>query len=100
LTEGEPERRRQMQERLALEVQRTLDNFDRQYGFISVSRLLVASEQNTAELVATLGESIYIPALVMDLASVLDFAAVPELRQPARQVQGLLAIGAALRESA
>ncbi|HLO64880.1 MAG TPA: hypothetical protein VK165_18110 [Azonexus sp.] len=86
-----------MLERLALELQRTLDNFDRQYGFISVSRLLVASEFDCSGVVAALAENLYLPAQAADLTAVADFAAIPELRLAERQAQSLLAIGAALR---
>ena len=97
LAQADDERRRQMLERLALELQRTLDNFDRQYGFISVSRLLVASEFDCAGTVAALAENLYLPVQAADLASVADFAGLPELRSAERQAQSLLAIGAALR---
>ena len=100
LTPEDAERCQQMRERLALELQRTLDNFDRQFGFISVSRLVVASERDSAGLVAALRENLYLPVLAMDLAEVADFAGLPELRQLERQAQGLLAIGAALRGAA
>lgn len=93
------DRRQQMRERLALELQRTLDNFDRQFGFISVSRLMVATEKDSAGLTAALAENLYIPVVAMDLAQVADIDALPELRLAERQAQGLLAIGAALRTS-
>lgn len=94
---ADEERRQQMLERLALELQRTLDNFDRQYGFISVSRLLVASEHDCAGTTAALAENLYLPLDAFDLSQVADFDALPELRSPERQTQSLLAIGAALR---
>ncbi|PKO89159.1 MAG: agglutinin biogenesis protein MshI [Betaproteobacteria bacterium HGW-Betaproteobacteria-12] len=94
------DRRLQMRERLALELQRTLDNFDRQFGFVSVSRLIVATEKDSAGLTAALAENLYIPVVAMNLADVADFAALPELQQPERQAQGVLAIGAALRTAA
>lgn len=97
---ADDERRLQMLERLALELQRTLDNFDRQFGFISVSQLLVAAEARSDEVVATLSTNLYLPVKAMDLGEVADFPALPELRVPARQAQCLLAIGAALRTSA
>jgi len=100
LAQADEERRRQMLERLALELQRTLDNFDRQYGFISVSRLLVASEFDCAATVAALIENLYLPVQAADLAAVADFPALPELRSAERQAQSLLAIGAALRSGA
>lgn len=97
LAEADPERRQQMLERLALELQRTFDNFDRQYGFISVSRLLVASDYECASTAAALAENLYLPVQAADLALVADFNALPELRSAERQAQSLLAIGAALR---
>ncbi|NTV70937.1 MAG: agglutinin biogenesis protein MshI [Azonexaceae bacterium] len=100
LARADEERRRQMLERLALELQRTLDNFDRQYGFVSVSRLLVASEFDCAGVVAALVENLYLPVLAADLAAVADFAAIPELRSAERQAHSMLAIGAALRSEA
>lgn len=100
LAKADEERRRQMLERLALELQRTLDNFDRQYGFISVSRLLVASDYDCAGMVAGLVENLYLPVQAADLAMVADFPAIPELRAAERQAQSLLAIGAALRGGA
>lgn len=100
LATADEERRRQILERLALELQRTLDNFDRQYGFISVSRLLVASEFDSAGTVAGLVENLYLPVQAADLATVADFAGLPELRSAERQAQSLLAIGAALRSNA
>lgn len=100
LAEADPDRRLQMLERLALELQRTLDNFDRQYGFISVSRLLVASEVDCAGVVAALGQNLYLPVQAADLGLVAEFNALPELRSAERQAQSLLAIGAALRAEA
>ena len=100
LAQADDERRRQMLERLALELQRTLDNFDRQYGFISVSRLIVAAEYDCAGTVTTLAENLYLPVVAVDMAQVANFESIPELRSPERQAQGLLAIGAALRSAA
>ncbi len=100
LVQADDERRRQMLERLALELQRTLDNFDRQYGFISVSRLIVAAEYDCAGAVAALAENLYLPVAAVDMAQVANFESIPELRSPERQAQGLLAIGAALRSAA
>ncbi|MDE2440336.1 MAG: agglutinin biogenesis protein MshI, partial [Betaproteobacteria bacterium] len=100
LADADMERRQQMLERLALELQRTLDNFDRQYGFISVSRLLVCSEFDCAGAVAALTQNLYLPVQAADLAQVVEFGSIPELRSAERQAQCLLAIGTALRSGA
>lgn len=100
MADADVERRQQMLERLALELQRTLDNFDRQYGFISVSRLLVCSEFDTDGTVAALGQNLYLPVQAANLSTVAGFDGIPELRSSERQAQSLLAIGAALRGDA
>lgn len=100
LAQASEEKRGQLLERLALELQRTLDNFDRQYGFISVSRLLVASDYDCTGTTAALADNLYLPVQAVDLAPVADFNGLPELASLERQAQGLLAIGAALRTDA
>lgn len=97
LVEANEERRAQMLERVMLELQRTLDNFDRQYGFISVAGLLVAAFPAVPELQPYLAENLYVPVRGMDLSVVCDFPSIPELRDVARQAQCLYVIGAALR---
>lgn len=99
LADADPDRRAQLLERVMLELQRTLDNFDRQYSFISVAGLLVASCPEVSELQSYLAENLYVPVQRMDLATVCDFPAVPELRDVARQAQCLPVIGAALRSA-
>jgi MSHA biogenesis protein MshI len=97
LSEGDADRRAQVMERLVLELQRSLDNFDRQYSYIPVSKLIVAAYPQSENLAALLGENLYVPVQEMDLAQVMDFPAVPELRALQHQAMNLLAIGAALR---
>lgn len=92
-------RRAHGKERLALELQRSLDNFDRQYSHIPVSKVILASYPGVENLAAELGESTYVPIRDMDLSPVIDFPAIPELRDTGCQARHLLAIGAALRTS-
>lgn len=84
-------------ERLVLEVQRSLDNFDRQYSHIPISKVVLACYPVVENLVNELIENIYVPVREMDLAPVMDFPSTPELRNPQAQARSLLAIGAALR---
>lgn len=91
------DQRARVQERLVLELQRSLDNFDRQYSQISISRVILASYPPIENLAGELGENLYVPLKEMDLSSVLDFPTVPELKNLQYQAQHLLAIGAALR---
>jgi len=97
LADADDERRGQLFERVMLELQRTLDNFDRQYSFITVSGLVVAACPAVAGLQPYLAENLYVPVRAMDLGDVCDLAAVPELKSPERQARWLPAIGAALR---
>lgn len=101
LAEAASDRRDALQERVMLEVQRTLDNFDRQYSFISVAALRVASSPAVEGLAACLADNLYVPVKGADLGEVFDFSAVPELRgNPALQARYLPALGAALRSEA
>ena len=93
----DPEQRERVKERLVLELQRSLDNFDRQYSHIPISKVVVATFPLVEDLVSDLGESTYVPVREMDLATAVDFPTVPELRDPQCQAKYLLAIGAALR---
>lgn len=95
-SEDEAQRERVL-ERLVLELQRSLDNFDRQYSHIPVSKVVVASDQHVDHLVDALRHGTYVPVVNMDLNGHLDFPTVPELKAPEVQSKYLLAIGAALR---
>lgn len=97
LAEAGDERRAQLLERVMLELQRTLDNFDRQYGFVSVAGMVVSTCPEVPELLPYLAENLYVPVRAMDLSAVCDFPSIPELRNAERQAQCLHVIGAALR---
>ena len=97
LTGADTERTTRSRERLLLEMQRSLDHFDRQYSHIPVSRMVLASNPHVPGLATELAESVDIPVQELNLAEVLDFPKVPELHDPAVQAARLLAIGAALR---
>lgn len=91
------ERRDQLYERVALDLQRSLDNFDRSMSHIPISRLLVGPVPGAEGFVDYLRANLLLPVEAMDLASVLDLGAVPALLDPLRQAQCLRALGAALR---
>ena len=97
LTGSDADQRARVKERLVLELQRSLDNFDRQYSHIPISRVVLATYPLVENLAAELGENTYVPIKEMDLSAVLDFPALPELKSLEYQAQHLLAIGAALR---
>ena len=98
LLDADAERRTQNFERIALELQRSLDHFDRQYHYVPIAKLLLAPLPQEIGLQEYLASNIYVPVESIDLGTVLDFPAVPELKHPERQAQCLQTIGAALRD--
>ena len=83
-------------DRITLELQRSLDHFDRQYHFINVAKLVLAP--NVAPGLETyLSSNLYMPVESLDLAAVLDLALVPELAAVEQQQRFFLTLGAALR---
>lgn len=98
LQQADPEQRNAMFDRITLELQRSLDHFDRQYHFITLSRLIIApmGEIGTA-LTAYLGTNLYVPVESVGLDAMVDISKVEELTQQTAQQRYLLTIGAALR---
>ncbi len=85
-------------ERITLELQRSLDHFDRQHNFITTAKLVLAPLGNVAtELQAYLTSNMYLPVEVLNLGSVIDLSKIPELSDVARQQAYFMVIGAALR---
>lgn len=92
------ERRTAAFDRITLELQRSLDHFDRQYHYITLSRLVLAPlGDEGAGLREHLADNLYIPVEALDLGSVLDLSAVPALQQPEQQQRYFMTLGAALR---
>jgi MSHA biogenesis protein MshI len=97
LTGASPEMRKQLFERIALELQRSLDHFDRQFSNIPLARLLLAPLPDELALQAYLAENLSAPVETANLGDVLDFQQVPELREQAEQMNRWQTLGAALR---
>jgi MSHA biogenesis protein MshI len=96
LLDADQERRHQSFDKITLELQRSLDNFERQFSFISVAKLVLAPT-GAAGLQEYLASNLYTRVETLDLAQVLDLGASPELADAARQQRFFVAIGAALR---
>jgi MSHA biogenesis protein MshI len=96
LLDPEHERKHQRFEKITLELQRSLDHFDRQFHFINVARLLLAPSAITG-LEEYLSANLYTPVARFDLADVFDLSGVPALAGPVLQQQLFIALGAALR---
>ena len=97
LIAADAERRTQYFERIALELQRSLDHFDRQFSNIPLARLLLAPLPDELGLSAYLAGNLSAPVESVNLGDVLDFHEVPELREPAEQILRWQTLGAALR---
>jgi MSHA biogenesis protein MshI len=95
---ADDDRRSMLFERIALDVQRSLDNFDRMYSSIPLAHLLVAPIPGVDGFLAHLRANLTISVVPLDVSRVLDLGAVPALLDPLRQFQCLRAIGAALRD--
>lgn len=98
LMSADAERRVMLLERIALDVQRSLDNFDRSYSAIPLARLLVAPIPGVDSFLSHLRANLTVPIVPLDLSSVFDLGAVRALLDPLRQFQCLRALGAALRD--
>jgi MSHA biogenesis protein MshI len=96
LEEHDVERRHAAFDKIALELQRSLDHFDRQYSFISISRLMLAPT-GVPSLQDFLAAQMYMPVESFGLADVFDLSEAPELQSPEQQVRQFLTLGAALR---
>ncbi|AXA91038.1 agglutinin biogenesis protein MshI [Massilia sp. YMA4] len=96
--EGAAEQRQQHFDRIALELQRSLDNFERQFQYVAVSKLVLAPTGGSS-LHDYLSSNMYLPVDMLDLDTVLDLEQVPQLRDPVMQNGFFLAVGAALREA-
>lgn len=93
------DRRGVLFDRIGLELQRSLDSFERMYSFISVSKVVLGPGSFVADLEIFLRDYGYVPVQALDLTSVIDCAGVPEIRQPDLQAERLMIIGAALRDA-
>jgi MSHA biogenesis protein MshI len=96
LLDADHERKHAAFDRITLELQRSLDHFERQFSFISVSRLVLAPSE-VSGLDDYLSSNLYMPVESLDLASVFDFSRTPELADKALQARFFLPLGAALR---
>lgn len=97
LQDADPERRTVFHEKITLELQRSLDHFDRQFHFIMVAKLVLAPLA-VPDLHEYLAPNLYMPVEQLDLASLLDLSAVPELLSVEVQQRYFLILGAALRQ--
>jgi len=96
LLELDSEKQQMCHDKITLELQRSLDHFDRQFHFINVAKLVLAPT-GALGLHEYLATNLYMPVEAMDLGDVLDLGNMPELQEEAQQQRFFLTLGAALR---
>lgn len=97
LQDADENLRQQHRGRVELELQRSLDYFDRQYNHLPVSRVLV-SVPTDSDLVSSLAEAIDIKVEKLELSQVMDISRVPALADTVFVAHALTTLGAALRQ--
>jgi len=88
----------ELYDRVALELQRSLDHFERQFRSVTVARVALSQVPAAEQFAEYLRSNLTVPVAMLDMAQFVDFPGVPELRDPLRQSQCLQMIGAAMRE--
>ena len=96
-------RRMEYQEQVALEIQRSIDHFHRQFAWLGVAKLLVApmgdsDSDSDSGMVAALSDNLDIDVEPLKLEEVLDLSQVPELGMAEAQNKYFMALGLALRQ--
>jgi len=90
--------RRELFDRLLLELQRSLDVLEHQYSFLSVSTLWLAPFAHADELLTLLIDNLYLPVKPIELAELFDCSDCP-LPTDANRLAALFhALGLALRD--
>lgn len=98
LQQGGVEQRNACYDRVTLELQRSLDHFDRQYHFITVAKMIMLPlGQEAAGLQQYLSGNLYIPVEQFDCASVVDISKVRAVLTDENMHIYFMALGAALR---
>jgi MSHA biogenesis protein MshI len=88
-----------LNEKVALEVQRSVDYFERQYSWFPLAKLYLAPMAGAAPLRAKLAELLPVGVEQIDLDSLFDLGGVADLQTPERQNEAFHLLGAALREA-
>jgi MSHA biogenesis protein MshI len=95
LNQSDSEQQRHF-DRITLELQRSMDHFERQFSFITISKLVLAPLPSAVDLEAYLAANLYLPVSTLNLDEVFDFSAVSGV-EAAQRMRCFLVLGAALR---
>jgi MSHA biogenesis protein MshI len=97
LLHSQGDARNRLFERIALELQRSLDHFDRQHNSVPLSRVLIAPLPVDIGLAEYLTGNLSTKVGMINLGEVLDFQKVPGLLEGAEQLRHWQVLGTALR---
>jgi MSHA biogenesis protein MshI len=98
LRQSDADQRNGCYDKITLELQRSLDHFERQYHFITIAKLMLSPLGTAADgLQEYLAGNLYIPVEVLNLEMVLDISKVPTLKAADQQQTYFMTLGAALR---
>lgn len=98
LTGTDEASRAEAHDRITLELQRSLDHFDRQYNFITLSKLVLGPlDEGGESLRQYLASNLYVPVESLNLDTIFDTAKTPDLYKLSLQRRFFLTLGAALR---
>jgi len=84
-------------DRVLVEVQRSLDHFERNFSQLSVERVLVAPMAQCEALVAHIAANLQVPIAAMDLVDVMDLPPIYLAATPDGRAHWFRLIGAGLR---
>jgi MSHA biogenesis protein MshI len=90
--------RQPLYERIALELQRSLDNFDRQFSQVALRRLVVAPFAGRDALVHDLQDMLSVPVEAVELGEAIDYDGDSALGDDTLRAGWLPALGLALRQ--
>lgn len=96
LFEADHDRKLANYDKITLELQRSLDHFDRQFHFINVAKLVLAPT-GASGLDEYLSSNMYMPVETLNLADWFELGPQDELQDPVNQQRYFYVLGAALR---
>lgn len=95
---SDKEKREVLFDSLVLEIQRTLDSFERQFSQIVVNRLVVAPFEGRDALVSFFRKNLSLEVETFELSDLFNLDQVPQLVDLTAQSRIFTVVGAALRE--
>lgn len=98
LTDADDETRYGLFDRIGLEMQRSLDAFERQFHFVPVDRVMVSPLPENISLLAYLSANLYVPVESVVLSDVISSDAAADLSTSAAPMRYFELCGAALRD--